>query len=138
MDTKQILTLYDQDRKGVSLFGMQREETSHLVRHISPSGEGLIIYSNLNSTNVEEVIREQIAHFEYIGCNFSWVVYRHDTPANLRDHLLTHGFRAEDPDVIMVLDIEDVAPALFESIQYDVQRINRRPSQPGAICSIRR
>lgn len=51
---------------------MQREETPHLVRHISPNGEGMIIYSNLNSTNVEEVIREQISHFEKIKYDFVW------------------------------------------------------------------
>lgn len=137
MDAKQILALYDQDRKGVRLFGMQREETSHLVRHISPSGEGVIIYSNLNSTNVEEVIREQIAHFGNIGRDFRWVVYRHDTPANLKDRLLAHGFRAEDPDAIMVLDIKDVSPALLEPIHYDVQRIND-PNKIDDVLTIRR
>lgn len=124
MDPKQILALYDQDRKGISLFGMQREETSHLVRHISPSGEGVIIYSKLNSTNVEEVIQEQIAHFESRGRDFSWVVFQHDTPANLKDLLLAHGFQSEEPEAIMVLDIEDFSPALVKLINYDVQRIS--------------
>jgi len=124
MDPTHILALYDQDRKGVSLFGMQREETSHLVRHISPSGEGVIIYSNLNSTNVEEVIQEQIAHFESRGCNFSWVVFQHDTPANLNDRLLAHGFLSEEPDAILILDIEDFSQVLAKPISFDVQRIS--------------
>jgi len=123
MDLKQILKLYDQDRKVIRLFGMKREEGSHLVRHISPNGDGMIIYSNLNSSIAEEVIRDQITHFENIGCNFSWVVYQHDTPRNLKDLLLLHGFRVEDPEAIMVLSIEDLAPALLEPIHYDVQRI---------------
>ena len=137
MDVKQILALYDQDRKGVMLFGMQREETSHLVRHISPSGEGVIIYSNLNSTNVEEVIREQVAHFESIGRDFSWVVYRHHTPADLKERLLAHGFRVEDPDSTMVLDIKDVSPALLEPIHIDVRRIND-PNKIDDVLTIRR
>jgi GNAT superfamily N-acetyltransferase len=136
MDAKQILALYDQDRKSVRLFGMLREETSHLVRHISPRGEGLIMYSNLNSTNVEEVIQEQIAHFGNIGCDFSWVVYQHDTPTNLKDRLIAHGFRAEDPDAIMVLDIKDVSPVLLEPIHYDVQRIND-PNKIDDVLTIR-
>jgi len=123
MDPKHILAIYDQDRKGVSLIGMQREETSHLVRHLSPSGEGLIIYSNLNSTNVEEVIQEQIAHFESTGCDFSWVVFDHDTPANLKDRLLAHGFLAEEPEAILILDIEDLSQDLEKLINFDVQRI---------------
>ena len=123
MDSKHILELYDQDRKDVRLFGMQREETSHLVRHISSNGEGVIIYSNLNSTNVEEVIQEEIAHFESRERDFSWVVFRHDTPANLKDRLLANGFLNEEPDAIMILDIEDLSPVLLKPICHDVQRI---------------
>ncbi len=136
MDPKHILALYDQDRKGVSLFDMQREETSHLVRHISPNGEGVIIYSNLNSTNVEEVIQEQIAHFESKGCNFSWVVFQHDTPANLKDLLLARGFLSEEPDAIMILDIEDSSPVLVKPISYDVQRISD-PDKIDDVLTIR-
>ena len=136
MDAKKILALYDQDRKDVRLFGMQREATSHLVRHISPSGEGVIIYSNLNSTNVDEVIRDQIAHFIDTGCDFKWVVYQHDTPADLKDRLLAHDFRAEDPDSIMVLDIKDVSPALLEPIHYDVHRIND-PNKIDDVLTVR-
>jgi GNAT superfamily N-acetyltransferase len=136
MDPKYILALYDQDRKDVSLLGMQREETSHLVRHISPSGEGVIIYSNLNSTNVEEVIQEQIAYFESRGSGFSWVVFRHDTPANLKDRLLAHGFVSEEPDAIMILDIESLSSALMEPICYDIQRISD-PNKIDDVLTIR-
>ncbi len=124
MDARQVLKLYDQDRKRVRLFGMQREETSHLVRHISPDGEGLILYSNLSASNAEEVICEQVAHFEKLERDFSWVVYRHDSPADLKDRLLAHGFRAEDPDSILVLDIQDGSPVWPEPLHDDVQRIN--------------
>lgn len=124
MDPKQILALYDQDRRGVDLFGMHREETPHLVRHISPDGEGMIIYSNLDAANVEEVIQEQIAHFESRGCDFSWVVFQHDTPANLKDRLLAHGFLAEEPDAVLILAIEDGSPVLLEPVRHDVRRID--------------
>jgi len=124
MDPTQILALYDQDRKGVELFGMQREETPHLVRHIFPNGEGMILYSNLDSTNAEEVIQEQIAHFESRRREFSWVVFRHDTPANLKDRLLVHGFLDEEPDAVMILDVKNVSPALREPVRHDVRRIS--------------
>jgi len=136
MDLKHILDLYDQDRKDVSLFGMQREETPHLVRHISPSGEGLIIYSNLNSTNVEEVIQEQIAHFESMGRDFCWVVFQHDDPANLKDRLLANGFLNEEPEAIMILDIEDLPPVLVKPICHDIQRISD-PDKIDDVLAIR-
>jgi GNAT superfamily N-acetyltransferase len=124
MDTKNVLELYDQLRKEVRLFGMRREETPHLVRHISSSGEGMIIYSNLDASNAEEVIRQQIAHFEELQRDFEWVVFQHDAPADLKDRLLAHGFEAEDPEATMVLDLEDVPAALLEPVRHDVQRIH--------------
>jgi len=119
-----ILAFYDQDRKSVSLYSMLREETSHLVRHIAPDGEGMIIYSNLSSTNAEEVIQEQIAHFESRGRDFSWVVFRHDRPADLKDRLLVHGFISEAPEEIMALEIDDLSPLLVKPVGCDVKRIN--------------
>jgi GNAT superfamily N-acetyltransferase len=124
MDTKQVLELYDQLRKEVRLFGMRREETPHLVRHISSSGEGMIIYSNLDASNADEVIREQIAHFEELERDFEWVVFEHDEPPDLKDRLLAHGFVAEDPEAIMVLDLDEVPPALLEPVNHDVRRID--------------
>lgn len=124
MDPKHILELYDRDRKDVYLFGMQREETPHLVRHISPNGEGVVIYSDLNSTNVEEVIQGQIAHFENMGRDFSWVVFQHDTPANLKDRLLAHGFLDEEPEAVMILDVEEFSPVLLKPVRHDVQQIS--------------
>ena len=136
MDAKRVLTLYDQDRKQVRLLDMQREETSHLVRHISPNGEGLILYSDLDSTNVEEVIRGQIAHFESAGCDFTWLVYQHDTPADLKDRLLSHGFEVDEPDAIMVLDVKHASTALLDPVDYDVQRIDD-PSRVDDVLAIR-
>jgi GNAT superfamily N-acetyltransferase len=124
MDPNQVLALYDQDRKKVEIFDMQREETSHIVRHISADGGGLIIYSNLNSANVERVIREQVSHFEDKGCDLRWIVYEHDTPANLKDRLLAHGFEADDPNAILVLDVRHVSPLLPEPVQHDLRRID--------------
>ena len=124
MDPKQILALYDQDRKNVSLYGMQREETFHLVRHIAPDGEGMILYSSLNSSNVEAVIQQEIAHFESRGHDFSWVVFRHDRPADLKERLLAHGFISEAPEEIMVLEIDDNSPLLEKPDGCDVRRIS--------------
>jgi len=132
MDVQHILALYDQNRKEVRLYGMQREETSHLVRHISPDGEGLVIYSNLTLTHADAVIREQIAHFVSKGCDFEWVVYEHDTPADLKDRILAHGFEAGDPETILVLDVEQVAPILLEPVAHDVRRVD----DPGKIDDV--
>jgi len=136
VNTRRILALYDQDRKQVRLFDMRREETSHLVRHISPNGEGLILYSDLNPTNVETVIREQICHFEKTGCDFRWLVYLHDTPADLKDRLLAHGFEVDEPEAILVLDGKHASAALREPADHDVRRIDD-PSRVDDVMAIR-
>lgn len=124
MDPQHILALYDQDRKNVSLYGMLREETPQLVRHIAPDGEGMILYSNLNVNNAEAVIQEEIAHFERRGCDFSWVVFRHDRPADLKERLLAHGFISEAPEEIMVLEIDDLSPLPMKPVGFDVRKIS--------------
>ena len=123
MDVRRILALYDQDRRGVSFFNMHREEMAHLVRHISPKGKGLIVYSNLNTTNVDEVIRKQISFFQNVGYDLRWIVYQHDTPANLKDRLLAHGFEAKDPEAVLYLDLKHVSPGLLDPVSFDVRRI---------------
>ncbi len=123
MDAQQILALYDLDRREVEIFGLRREETPGIVRHILPDGSGLIIYSNLDSGSADQAIREQVAHFERQGSDLSWIVYAHDKPADLKDRLLAHGFVAEEAEAILVLDLQHVPPPLLQPVQHDVRRI---------------
>ncbi len=136
MDAKQILALYDQDRKEVEIFDMQREESSHIVRHISSDGSGLIIYSSLNSANVEKVIREQVSHFEDKACDLTWIVYQHDTPANLKDRLLAHGFEAQEPEATLFLDLNHIPQGLLQPVRHDVRRIDD-PDNVDDVLTIR-
>jgi GNAT superfamily N-acetyltransferase len=136
MDTEKILALYDRDRREIELYGWRREETPFLVRHLLPDGEGLITYSDLEDSTVEEVIGEQVAHFEEAGCDLTWVVYRHDRPADLKARLLDHGFQAEDPEPTMVLDSEHAPPALLAPPDCDVRRIID-PSRVEHVIAVR-
>lgn len=124
MDAKRVLELYDLERKQVEIFGMRQERTASIVRHISPDSSGLIIYSDLNSANVERVIREQVSHFEDKGSDLRWIVYQHDRPADLKDRLLAHGFEAKDSNAVLVLDTRDVSGFLLEPVSHDVRRIH--------------
>ena len=123
MDTERMLTLYDQDRREVRLTGWRREETPRLVRHISADGEGLIVYTDLDDGNAEAVIGEQIAHFEAVGSDVTWIVYGHDRPADLKDRLLSRGFQAEEPEATMVLEVESAPPVLLLAVSQDIRRV---------------
>jgi GNAT superfamily N-acetyltransferase len=125
MDKNQLLTLHDRhQRMEVEERCMSREATADVVRLVHRmGGEGSIIHSRLDSGDVERVIGEQIAHFQGIGQDFEWKTYEHDPPADLKTRLLAHGFTAEAPEALLVLEI-DAAPAiLLQPVTSSIQRI---------------
>lgn len=126
MNKSQIIALYDQDqRKDVEYPDTRREVTPHVVRHIgtSNSGEGAIIYSQLNEANAEEIIHEQVLYFESLGQDFEWKVYDYDHPFDLKERLGSYGFIVEEAEAIMVLDLEKAPEILWQPIHRQVQRI---------------
>lgn len=126
MNKTLITALYDQDqRKEVEYPGARREVTPHVVRHVDLSGrgEGAVIYTQLDETNVEGVIPEQVAYFESLGQDFEWKLYDYDQPPGLRARLEVHGFIVEEAEAIMVLDLEEASETLWQPVLHDVRRI---------------
>lgn len=126
MDNKQIVALYTQDQRiDVEYPSMRREVVENIVRQVNtaPDGEGAVIYSRLDETEVEDAIREQVSYFESIGQDFEWKVYDYDTPPDLKERLAAHGFEVEDPDAIMVLDLEKAPETLLQPATHSVKRI---------------
>ncbi len=120
-----ILALYEQEqRKNIHYHEMRTEHTPDVTRLIAEGeGEGAVIYSRLDESNADRVIREQIAYFEAIGQDFEWKVFDYDTPADLRERLIASGFECEEPEAIMALDLENAPAELFQSVNADVRRI---------------
>jgi GNAT superfamily N-acetyltransferase len=126
MNKSQMIALYDQDqRKDVEYPNTRREVTPNVVRHINTSGtgEGAIIYSQLNEATAEDAIREQVSYFESIGQDFEWKVYDYDQPSDLKERLGSYGFIVEEAEAIMVLDLEDAPQILRQPVLHKVQRI---------------
>ena len=126
MDTPQIIALYDQDqRRDVEYPDARREVTPSVVRHIdtSGSGEGSVIYSHLSEANAADIIQEQVRFFESIGQDFEWKVYDYDQPPDLKERLESHGFRVEEEEAIMVLDLDSAPEVLWQPARQLVQRI---------------
>jgi hypothetical protein len=126
MNKSQILALYDQDQRiGLEYPDTRREITPNVVRHINASevAEGFISYSQLNDLNADDVIREQVNYFESIGQNFEWKLYDYDQPSDLKERLESHGFFIEEPEAIMVLDLEDAPENLWQPVLHSVQQI---------------
>ena len=125
MNPSELLALHDQQQRiAIQYRNMRREVTPHVIRHVTlKHGEGIVLYSQLNAANADQVIAEQIAYFDQIGQNFEWKTYDHDTPIDLKDRLLAHDFQAEEPEALLALDIETAPSFLFEPVTHDVRRI---------------
>jgi hypothetical protein len=126
MNKSQMIALYDQDqRKDVKHPSMRREVIPPVVRYINTSshGEGVVLYSQLDEANVDQVIREQVGYFESIGQDFEWKVYDYDRPPDLKERLESHGFIVEDAEAIMVLDLEEAPGILSQPVSPTIQQI---------------
>lgn len=125
MNAEQILALFDREqRRDVEFSDVRREVTPTVVRQVGLyHPESAIIYSWLTPENVEAAIREEIAYFDRLGHHVEWKVYAHDTPPDLKDLLLAHGFEADESEALVILDLETAPAALFQPVTHDVRRI---------------
>ena len=132
MDTQEILALFDrQQRVEIEYPDMRKEVLPHVVRFTRPApGMSFVLHSRLDETNADAVIEEQIAYFTQQGLPFKWDVYAYDTPADLKDRLVAHGFEPDlepdDPGAVLVLDLQQAPPSLLAPVTADVRRIAER------------
>lgn len=125
MDTNELLALHDRhQRRELREHAFRREVTPEVVRFVHPNGgEGMLIYAALTPENVDRVIDEQVAYFEGLGQDFEWKTYDHDQPEDLKRRLAVRGFVAEEPESLLVLDLETAPAELWKPVPQDVRRI---------------
>ncbi|CAG0936038.1 hypothetical protein TFLX_04899 [Thermoflexales bacterium] len=129
MDQPDLLALYDaQLRIEIEYPNVRKEVFPQLVRFIKPApGMNYVSYSRLDEADLDAVIQEQIAYFSTMDQPFSWHVYEHDTPPSLKEHLLAQGFAPDDdPDAVMVLEVQETSPALLNPAAIEIRRITQR------------
>lgn len=128
LGVSELLALYDQEqRRDIVYPDMTREVRPHVVRYTRPApGRNFILYSDLAGADVDAVIHEEVAYFSSLGQSFEWKVYSHDQPANLKERLTEHGFIPDEPDAIMLLDLQQALPALFDRGHADVRPVTQR------------
>lgn len=117
MDKNELIQLFNKElRDEAQTPGYIREETEHVVRHISQFGEnGFIISSNVNEGNAREIIKKELSYFRNLKQNFEWKVYSYDKPDNLKDILQQEGFEIDQPEALMVMKLADRHPLLNNS-----------------------
>lgn len=137
MDDASLRALYDRAlRKEIRYDHTRRDVIGAVIRHVAePPRLNFVLYSELEESNADAAIEEQIAFFRELGQPFEWKVYDHDRPADLRERLLRYGFIADEPDTIMVLDLEDAPAALLQPVEADVRRL-QSPDQLDDVVGI--
>lgn len=116
MEPQEILNLYDQEMRenappGRAKIYRQPGLTFFMTPPPSPRG-GWVIFTQLDPDVADEIIRSTIAFYGQQGGAFEWKVYGHDTPPDMKERLLAHGFIAEDLESVLALDLDSV-PAVF-------------------------
>jgi GNAT superfamily N-acetyltransferase len=112
LDDAEILKLYDHDeRYAATALGLRREVSGSIVRHVDLHGRwGVVIHSRLSADTADAQIDSQIAYFRALGQSFEWKAFAYDEPSDLVQRLEAHGFAVEEPEAVMVLDLQSYTP----------------------------
>jgi len=107
MNTREVFERYVRHQSSSEHPGFVREVFPEFVRltPTTPGGEGFIQLARLARDTIDAAIEEQKAHFKSLGFGFEWKHHDFDTPENLRERLLAHGFKPDNTEALMVLDV---------------------------------
>jgi GNAT superfamily N-acetyltransferase len=144
MELAELLALYDQDQRvNIEYPGERREESEHVVRHISqnlsgrPNVYSFIVYSRLNADNADAVIEQEKVYIKGMGHNLEWKCYSHDTPLDLGERLIAAGFVPEEIEAIMAYDLDNPADKLKALQTPSIRRITD-PEQVDGLLDVQR
>lgn len=124
MGIKQLRDIYDEyQRRQDSNASAERDVLPYLVRYYVPSTNfGFVLYSYLGKGNADSAIQECIEYYTKKQCDFEWKYFDYDSPKDLPERLLKHGFTPEEPEAVMILDINKAPKRLLETPKFDVRR----------------
>ena len=138
VDTAAVRALYDRyERREAEETGMRREEAPGVVRLVDLWGDhSAIIYSELDAGSAGGAIRREKAHFAALGHELEWKLFAHDGPPDLACRLEEQGFRPEEPETVLALDLAQAPANLLAPVSADV-RVLRTPSELADLTRVR-
>lgn len=112
MDHVAVLALFDRDMRETArpdAPGARIERAGRVVRQIGAEGGwNGVIWSDLDGTNADAAVAEQIRHFTGLGREFEWKLYGHDRPEDLGRRLTAAGFTAQPEETLMIAELGDL------------------------------
>lgn len=120
-----VLSLYDRDeRQYAEQPGMRREVAAGVVRLVDTvSTYSTVIYSCLTTDDADQVIQREALYFKQLAHTVEWKLFSHDAPHDLGERLLSKGFSAEEPESIMVLQLDQAPPSLLAEAPFEIRRV---------------
>lgn len=117
MDRAAVLTAFNEQVRQATTpdgTGATFEKTELLVRRLAvPGTDGSgIIWTDLDESNADPVIAEQLAFFGARAAEFEWKYYDYDQPADLAGRLARAGLVAEEPESFVVAEVPVIIAAL--------------------------
>ncbi|MER5539022.1 GNAT family N-acetyltransferase [Streptomyces mirabilis] len=113
MDHVAVLALFDRDmREGArpDSPGARVERVDKVVRQVGTEhGWNGVIWSDLDESNADAAIAEQMRYFGKLGREFEWKLYGHDKPEGLGKRLRAAGFVAQPEETLMIAELGDLA-----------------------------
>ena len=126
MKKNHLLARYDKYlRLHISYPEARKEVTNDVVRFVrNAPGMNFVGFTIANESQLERVIDQQLEYFVPMKQPFTWKVYDHDLLPSLTEKLIARDFvHDDDPADVMVLDVKNAAPRLFEPDKADIRRI---------------
>ncbi|MEV5529389.1 GNAT family N-acetyltransferase [Streptomyces prunicolor] len=109
MDHATVLALHDRElREGAQPDGpgARVERVGGVVRHVADAhGWNGVLWSDLDETDADAAIAEQVAYFTELGRDFEWKLYGHDLPRDLGQRLTAAGFTSEPQETLMIGEV---------------------------------
>jgi GNAT superfamily N-acetyltransferase len=139
MDSQTILHLYDLEMRedtppGRVTIYRQPGLTFLTVPPPGPTA-GFVVYTRLDPAAADQAIQSTIDFFRGYGGEFDWKVYEHDTPPDIKQRLLAHGFVPEEVEEVLALDLQTVPASFWDSSPVTVQKLTD-PEQLGDVTRI--
>ena len=112
MDRQAVLAAFDEQirHNPQSGAGSRIEHDGRVTRHVSDDNSwNSVIWSDLDPTNADEIIDQQIRRFADATEPWEWKYYSYDQPPDLPDRLLSAGFTRDEDEALLVAEIADLA-----------------------------
>jgi GNAT superfamily N-acetyltransferase len=126
VDRQAVLAAFDEQirRNPPSGAGSRIEHDDRVTRHVSDDNSwNSVIWSDLEPTNAEEIIDQQIRRFADATEPWEWKYYSYDQPPDLPDRLLAAGFTPDEEEALLVAEIADLAVGVSPPSGVDLQPV---------------